>query len=240
MSTESKRPPDRPANSAAVGALFAAGVVAVELCGEGTPDALFPAERESVRRAVDKRVREFAAGRMCARHAMAQLGFPESPLLAAADRQPIWPEPLVGSLSHTAGFCVAVVARKSEWLALGVDTELSGAPSPDLWSTICEPDELAWCHSLPAAARAAAVTVLFAAKEAFYKCQYPLTTEWLDFHDLRISVRDWGGEGGAARGEFSVQATRPIGWSRFAALPMSGRYVIHDGRVSAGVGLERR
>jgi 4'-phosphopantetheinyl transferase EntD len=227
--------PGEAALSPATAALFDRGVAVAALWGDGIPEALFPAEAESVRRAVPKRVREFAAGRMCARLAMAAHGVPDFVLRVAADRLPIWPQSLVGSISHTSGFCVAVVGRASDWWGLGIDTEILGAPSEDVWSTICGPAEMAWCEGLPADERAAAVTMLFAAKEAFYKCQYPLTGEWLDFHDLRIECSAWG----ASQSEFSVQPTRPIAVTQFAAGPLEGRYALHDGLVTAGFGLAR-
>jgi len=42
---------------------------------------LLPAERAQVSNAVTKRVREFAAGRQCARKAMSRLGVSMGPLL---------------------------------------------------------------------------------------------------------------------------------------------------------------
>src|SRR6187549_2869133 len=59
----------------AVASLFPPGVVAFEARGIVTPDVLLEAERECVARAVDKRIREFAAGRLCARSGLAELGF---------------------------------------------------------------------------------------------------------------------------------------------------------------------
>jgi 4'-phosphopantetheinyl transferase EntD len=227
--------PARAELSPATAALYASGVVAAALWGDGAPESLFPAEAEYVRGAVPKRVREFAAGRMCARRAMAEYGFPDFILRVATGREPMWPQSLVGSISHTTGFCVAVVGPASDWWGLGIDTEILGAPPPDIWPTICGPGEMEWCEGLPADERAAAVTMVFAAKEAVYKCQYPLTGEWLDFHDLRVECPEWGAE----QAEFSVQATRPIAVTRFAARPLTGRYAVHDGLITAGFGLVR-
>jgi 4'-phosphopantetheinyl transferase EntD len=224
-----------PTASSRVEALFAANVAAAELRGDGAPEALFPAEADYVRSAVPKRVREFAAGRMCARQAMGRYGISQFVLRAAADRQPLWPDTLVGSISHTTGFCVAVVGRKADWLALGLDTEVVGAPPEEVWSTICGPGDIAWCNALPPDGRAAAVTLVFAAKEAFYKCQYPLTGEWLDFHDLSVVPSEWGPE----EGTFLVQQTRPLAVTQFVSAPLEGRYAFHDGLITAGFGLSR-
>ena len=212
--------------------LFPAGVVAAELRGDGDASLLLPAEMEYLSRAVPKRVKEFAAGRACARRAMAEFGIDGFALRVAPDRQPVWPAGLVGSITHTEGICAAVVGRCEEFSGLGVDTEIVGHVSHDIWHSICTVRELAWLDSLPAAQRAAAVTLVFAAKEAFYKCQYPITREWLDFHDLCVEVR-WG----AAEATFSVAAERAICVAATIFMPLLGRYRLHEGYASAGIAI---
>jgi 4'-phosphopantetheinyl transferase EntD len=197
----------------------------------GDASELLPSEAAFVKKAVPKRVSEFAAGRACAKSALAALGVHDVALHPAADRQPLWPAGFIGSITHTRGLCVAAVAARSSILAVGLDSEIIGAPTPDIWSTICGDEELAWVGLLPAGDRPAAVTLLFSAKEAFYKCQYPLVGEWLDFHDLSIAVNDWG----RTQGSFTASATRSIRFARHADLPIQGRYVFHDQFVSAGL-----
>lgn len=216
--------------------LFPEGVVAAEMREPGDPAQLFPAERECVKRAVAKRAQEFAAGRMCARRALVEFGIHDFQLLAAPDRQPIWPSSMVGSITHTRGYCLAVLAAGSQLRALGVDSERVDAVGRELWPTICGPAESAWCASLPPQDESAARALLFCAKEAFYKCQFPLTEEWLDFHDLRIEPHDWGSD----PAEFTVHPARDLKYSRFAAAPARGRYRFHEGLVTAGVALRRR
>ena len=117
-------------------------------------------------------------------------------------------------------------------LAIGLDTEIVGAPTQDIWPTISRGEELAWVRSLPAGEQPAAVTLLFAAKEAFYKCQYPLVGEWLDFHDLRVEAGGWGE---STAGSFAVSPTRSIRFAGRVALPIVGRYLLHEHFVSAAV-----
>jgi 4'-phosphopantetheinyl transferase EntD len=197
----------------------------------GDPAELHPAEREFVAKAVPKRIAEFAAGRACARAALAEFGVREFPLRTAPDRQPIWPDGFIGSITHTAGFCAAAVAPRTSMLAIGMDTEIVGAPTLDIWPTISRREELAWVQALPGVDRPAAITLLFAAKEAFYKCQYPLVGEWLDFHDMRIEAAGWGG----STGTFAVNAMRHIRFAQRVPLPIVGRYQFHEQFVSAAV-----
>ena len=219
--------------SAALRPLFPADVAVIERRLAGDPADLKPIESHYVSRAVAKRLQEFAAGRACARQALAAFGLPDVAVPAAPDRQPVWPDGFVGSITHTTGFCAAAVAARTSMRALGLDSEIVGAPTPDLWSTLCRPAELAWIDSLAAAQRPAAVTLVFSAKEAFYKCQYPLVAEWLDFHDVRIDAPAWGD----ATGVFTAAAMRRIRFASHASLPIEGRYVFHEQFVSAGVWL---
>jgi len=217
-------------------ALFPAGVVAVESREPGDPALLLPAEAAHLGRAVAKRVQEFAAGRLCVRRALHEYGIDQFPLRVAADRQPVWPEGFVGSITHTAGLCAAVVAESRTIAAVGIDSEIVGHVTPDIWSTICVAREADWVNSLRPSERAAAVTLIFSAKEAFYKCQYPLVAEWLDFHDVVIESESWGQRGQNA-GPILIRATRRLRFEEHALLPIVGRYQFHEEFVSVGFAL---
>jgi len=166
--------------------LFPPGAVAAELREPGDPQLLLPAEAMYVRRAVPKRVREFAAGRLCARRALAEFGIVDFPIQVADDRQPVWPGSMVGSITHTAGYGAAVVSERRSAAALGLDSEVVGDVKAELWPRICVPTESAWVESLPASEQAAAVTLIFSAKEAFYKLQEAVTGKF----DLEVVASD--------------------------------------------------
>jgi 4'-phosphopantetheinyl transferase EntD len=234
VSTQSQFPAGPARVSLQLQALFPAGVVAVEMTAPGDPSMLHPEEAEYVGQAVRKRVEEFSAGRLCARVAMAAFGISGFALRAAKDRQPVWPNSVVGSISHTAGFCVAAVAEKRRFAAIGIDCEVAGHVSPDLWATICTPREAAWVASLPEREQHAAAALIFSAKEAFYKCQYPLTGEWLEFHDLDVDVPRWPG----TRAEFLVRQTRPLAATQITGDSVTGQYVFREGLVTTAVAFE--
>ena len=94
---------------------------------------------------------------------------------------------------------------------------------------VCPKNTLTGFH--PTAQGAYAEYVKFSAKEAFYKCQYPLTLERLGFHDARVELLDWGDR----RGAFTIMATRQIAFAACAALPMTGRYTFHQVFVTTGL-----
>jgi len=215
--------------------LFPRHAIVAEMREAGDGATLLPAELEYIARAVPKRVQEFAAGRACARLAMASLGVADFALRVAADRQPVWPTGIVGSISHTSGLCLAVVAEQTRVAALGIDCEVVGHVNADIWETICTAAELAWLASLPAPLQAAAVALLFSAKEAVYKCQYPLTGEWLDFHDLEAQPDGVGG----ARGTLTLAATRALKFQDYPKAHLKVEYLLHDGYIITGMTIER-
>ncbi len=219
--------------STRLGSLFPPGAVAADLREPGDPELLLPAEAMYVGRAVPKRVQEFTAGRLCARRALAELGIMGFPLKVADDRQPVWPDLVVGSIAHTAGYCAAVVAERRRVGALGLDSEVAGAVKRETWTTICAPVEIAWLESLPPSDRSDAATLIFSAKEAFYKCQYPLVRERLHFYDVSVEPVAWG----ASRGAFRIHAMRRIAFADHSVLPMQGQYLFHEEFVTTGIGL---
>ena len=232
------RAPSAPVNQAVLSAdfkaLFPDGVAAAELRGQGDVSLLLPVESAGLGRAVQTRVQEFAAGRSCARLALAQFGIHDFPLAVRGDRQPAWPPSMVGSITHTAGLCAAVVGEASRFLGLGLDCEVVGDVEPELWPKICVPRETAWLRSLPPDEQARGSALIFAAKEAFYKCQYPAVGEFLSFHDIRLDICGWD-SGPAA---FEVHTNRELLIAAFAKFPVSGTYRFHEHYVSAGVALD--
>jgi 4'-phosphopantetheinyl transferase EntD len=215
----------------AVAALFPPGVVAAELTGEADPARLHPEERPAVERAAPRRLRDYAAGRECARLALRELAIEDFALLPAADRQPLWPPGITGSISHTQGYCAAVVARSDPICSIGLDVECAEAVREELWPRICCPEEIEWLARQDAQQRVRLAALLFAAKESFYKCQYPLTGEWLGFEDVRIEA----GPVGKVGGELSVWPQRPVRFAAHATLPLQGAWRFHGAWVTAGV-----
>jgi 4'-phosphopantetheinyl transferase EntD len=211
--------------------LFPPGALVAELREAGNPAALKPAEAKHLKRAVPKRAQEFAAGRLCARLLLAEFGIEDFPIEMAEDRQPLWPQTLVGSITHTTGFCAAVLAERTRVRAVGLDSEISDSVKAELWPSICTLAEIDWLRSLPESQQARAATLIFSAKEAFYKCQYPLTRQFLTFRDVIVEVSGWDGPGGT----YTILPTRRIAFAEQWALPLHGRYLYHEQFVSAGI-----
>ncbi|MGW2025267.1 4'-phosphopantetheinyl transferase family protein [Streptomyces decoyicus] len=210
--------------------LLPESVAAAEVFGEPPAAALLPEEEPLVSRAVDKRVREFAAGRWCARKAMAGLGAPPVPILPGPRGEPRWPSGLVGAITHCEGYAAAVVARSTEVLALGVDAE-PAKPLPDgVLDAVALPGERA---GLPRNRYGAPPLpwdrLLFSAKESVYKAWFPMTGRPLEFEDAFLSFAP-------DDGSFTARLLVP-GWQLGDSVRtgFQGRWAVRAGLVMTAV-----
>jgi 4'-phosphopantetheinyl transferase EntD len=169
--------------------ILPAGVVADEAFADPPGLTLHPAEEAAVARAVDKRRREFATTRACARAALARLGMPPEPIARGPRGAPQWPAGVVGSMTHCDGYRAAAVARQRDVLAIGVDAE-PHAPLPEgVLGTVTSAAERAHLTALAAAASGRQWDrMLFSAKESVYKAWFPLTGRWLGFEDAAVTI----------------------------------------------------
>ncbi len=190
---------------------------AVEDAVPSTTEAeLLPEEAPIVARAVERRRRELAAGRLCVRRALVRLG--HEPVAVPHDdrRAPIWPPGVVGSISHTGDYCAAVVARREAVRAVGLDVERDAPVKERLWDRICTERELAWIAGRDVHEQGRWVRLVFSAKEAFYKCQYLVTSTYLGFHEaelsLSVDVRRWTATLAVDAGPMGRGTTIEGGW----------------------------
>jgi 4'-phosphopantetheinyl transferase EntD len=194
-------------------------------------DELLPEERAHIRGAVASRRAEFATARLCARRGLAAMGIAPVPLVPAQDRAPTWPDGVVGSITHTHGYCAVVLGRSPPLRSIGLDVEGLRELEEGVVDLILTERERAWLGSQGDARSRSSLEqalLVFSAKEAFYKCQYPLTHRYLDFHDVELDVppRD---------GRFSVTVRKPD-WPAVVAR-LEGRFAFGADRVFCGVEL---
>jgi 4'-phosphopantetheinyl transferase EntD len=165
---------------------------------------------------------------------LARLGVRDFPLLVGADRGPVWPAGVIGSLSHCGDFCGVAVARRGFVVGVGLDVERVRALSDRVASIVCTAGELARLNGMPPSSSVPWTMVVFSAKESVYKCFRPLAQSWLDFHDVEI---DFAPE----TGTFSARILRTRGTDGVSAAPMiaslRGRFACDESHVFAGVTL---
>lgn len=157
--------------------------------GQGRDAPLWPGE--DLPGAVTGRLAEFARGRNAARAALRGLGLAPQAIPMQADRSPLWPVGVTGSISHCAGACLAIAGLRAEFAGLGLDIEPAAAIEPRLWPVILRPEEMGLDP-----------LAVFVAKEAAYKAQYGVTGVLFDFHTLSVAIRG---------DQFAATFQQPIG-----------------------------
>jgi len=211
-----------------IAGLFPSTVHAVELSDPALREPLFPEEEAAIARAVDKRKIEFALGRTAARKALAAIGVSPTALPSNADRSVAWPTPAWGSITHADGICLAIAARRRDHAGIGIDAEVRERVKRELWGHIATPRERAWLEAAPdergAAARA---TLLFSAKEAFYKAQFCASRGWVGFLDAALTFDDAGG--------FEVELLMDVADVFRRGTRFLGRYVVLERHVVTGL-----
>lgn len=169
-----------------------------------------------------ERRREFAHGRACARTALVELGIADTPIPVGAAREPVWPDGIVGSITHCGLHAAAVAAQRRITAGLGIDLEASEPLEEGQIRLICRPAEQDWLRqhidNRPELAK-----LVFSAKESLYKCLWPSVRQFIEFSAIGIRID-------TDAGAFSVDAWDP-------ALPgallrrVAGRYLLRDGWI---------
>lgn len=145
---------------------------------------LFPQEAALLsERAVEKRRREFHAGRIAARDVLEAMGISGQPIGKHTNRAPLWPQGVAGSISHSDDIALAVAKRSD--VALGVDLELNEPLSTDVTEVISTAAERSAFASATAPER-----IIFSAKESVYKCLSLKVGRVIDFSEVAITPND--------------------------------------------------
>lgn len=168
---------------------------------------------------------DFAMGRAAAARALADLGVPPAEIPTGADRAPIWPADIVGSIGHTRDTGVAVVGWSTDFASIGVDIEAAARRIDAGTARRIRVETEHTGFSDPEM-----LLALFCAKEATYKALAPLGAARLVFHDVAYSPAEPGVLDGRIVNE-SVEARVPRSFT--------ARYVTADGFVVASVQIAR-
>jgi 4'-phosphopantetheinyl transferase EntD len=210
----------------AIRTLFGSAHFAAEAVPRLVDGELYPEEWEYIRGAGPKRRAEFGTARVCAREALAAMGVPPVALVPRDDRSPAWPPGVVGSITHTNGYCAVVVGRSPPLRSIGLDAEELRVLEPGVSNSILTPREQIWLSAQPRSSQGDLVLLFFSAKEAYFKCQHPITGSFLEFGDVEIEIAPSLG-----RYEAHVQKKPWPG----ALARLEGRFAYEGGRVLCGV-----
>ena len=128
------------------------------------------------------REQEYSLGRYCAKQAMKAIGIDCNVIESSPHGFPIWPNGIVGSISHSKGMCLSAVAKSMDFKAIGIDIEQLNRIKQSSVERITHQKEIVEIGSDLKKA-----TLLFSIKEAFYKAQFPIYKTHLNFKDLAFS-----------------------------------------------------
>jgi len=203
---------------------------------------LFAQEQASVERAVEKRRREFTTARACAHRALARLDLAVQPVLTGEHGEPLWPDGVVGSITHCQGYRACALAHAIDLSAIGIDAEPDAALPEGVLGTIAGAEEEAW---VLAQARVVPQInwdrLLFSAKESIYKALYPLTRYRLGFHDAVVTVAsDTSPDAGIFSARLLLPRTPSAGGAPSALnapSALQGKWLARDGLVLTAVAL---
>jgi len=203
------------------------GVVAVN-----DSDAIATAaELEALGQVVDKRLKEFSAGRAAGRVALSGLNLPPSDILIGAHRQPLPPAGTVLSISHDDLQALAVAASAQFWWGVGVDIAHADALSDDLIARICRGTDLNNLRAGESVAERA--KLVFCLKEALFKAVFPQVSDWMDFSQSELLIDH-------QRGSFDAKLFTANGAPLDLKGSWFGRFTKCENRWLAVAGLQRR
>lgn len=138
-----------------------------------------------------KRQVQFALGRIAAHQTLLKLSTKHNaePVLKGRREEPIFPESIVGSISHCQlpnghSLAICAAAKNDKVFALGVDIQhIRFEPTKRLANFICPNiQELEWIYKDPSQT-AKRFIMSFSAKESIYKAFYPICRKYFGFKD---------------------------------------------------------
>ncbi len=178
--------------------------------------------------AAEARRHSYVAGRLCAERCLEELGMPNRAVDSHPSGAPVWPGGVTGSITHTARDAHAVGCCEPSVRSIGIDSELraDGSQARAIEDHCCTLGERA---ALPSTdEKDLLLTLMFSAKEAYYKAIYPLVRGYVDFLDVEVRTID------RRAGRFVIA---PVPHSSFAlVLPaLQGHFVIDGEQVHTAV-----
>ena len=181
-----------------------------------------------ISQAVRKRQAEYFHGRSCARAALSAYGH-HGDVGTGPAREPLWPEGMVGSITHGATLAAAVALPAAACRGIGIDIEQVSATNLDaLRSTVVSATEYALLASLAGPIDIGILlTLVFSAKESFFKATYATVGHYFEFDAIALHAIDLAG----CQLTFVVTAPLCADWP--AGKPLRVHYTLApEGRVA--------
>ena len=140
---------------------------------------------DNLKFAVNKRQAEYLVGRYCALKALEKLSKQDMAaytVLSGKHREPLWPENIVGSISHTSDCALCAVGNANVFYGIGIDLEVILTPlqAQDVALQVHNTHELQQLKAVGISDHVA-TTILFSAKESLFKGIFSQVGEYFGF-----------------------------------------------------------
>jgi len=142
---------------------------------------------ELLDKAVVKRKSEFVAGRYLSRRALMSLGASNVSVGIGINREPLWPNSFIGSISHSEGVAICAVSHQDDSKRIGIDVEdfFNVKTARDIVSTVLIDAEYELVGT-NTNLNPVILTLIFSAKESLFKALYPEVGHYFDFDAAEI------------------------------------------------------
>lgn len=152
---------------------------------------LYQQEKQIVEDFGDKPKEQFCMGRRAA-HLCLEDFKASMPVLRGKNREPLWPNHLVGSITHTRGIAIAVVAEKDVISGVGIDCEyIARKMNLKVAKRFTTKFEQDWIFADDTKSQQRLLKIL-SAKEAIFKTFFPMEEVYLNFLDAQILPSEKG------------------------------------------------
>lgn len=150
--------------------------------------SLTECEQLLVAHAVERRRADFSTGRVLAADGLRELGIPRCPIGRGSHNEPLWPPGVIGSISHSSGVCIVVLASSNAMEFIGIDVESCTADVTKISKLIMTTRELQSQSTADPVTLAESTRVTFCAKEAIFKAVFPRVARFVDFQEVTVTV----------------------------------------------------
>lgn len=174
----------------------------------------------------------YAAGRYCASRAIGALN-PPGPA-GTVDRgvagEPLWPAGIVGSITHSGVFVSAAAAYRRDAAGVGIDTQelLTSERMVDVMPAILSASEIQRATE-SALGPGLWTSVAFCAKEALFKCLYPVVGTRFYYAAADVTSIDTGDR------TFTIALTETLHPRFETGSVYDGRFELSHGHAHAGL-----
>jgi enterobactin synthetase component D len=151
-------------------------------------DIIFRVEYEIIKSSPKKRVNEFITGRLCCRKALEKLNYFNFPVLQDHWGLPVFPETVVGSISHSHTQCMVILGETKNYTGIGIDVEELNRLKPSYLTIFCTGEELDMLKLFSDRQQLHFATLIFSAKESFYKLMFSMNKAKLNFKDMTCTI----------------------------------------------------